>query len=89
MEFVPLIAVGVSSFVAIGIAAWNRGKSSDDHVWEAIEKLNDNKVNRDDCRSFKTRIGSESDEHREHISEVKEDISEIKEGIAFLKGKME
>lgn len=45
-------------------------------------------VMKDDCRSFRTRIGKESDEHREHIAEVKDCLSDIKADLGFIKGKV-
>ena len=48
----------------------------------------DNKVNADECKSFKTRIGKESDEHRQNISDIKNGISTIKADIGYIKGKI-
>ena len=56
-------------------------------TWPEVERRLDSKVNGNECHSFKTRIGKESDEHRKNIADIKEDISEIKEGVAYLKGK--
>lgn len=88
MEYLPLIAVGISSFVAISISMANRksqtGDKTSDDLWGEMGR----KVDKEFCQSFKTRIGGESDRHQHNIMELKDDISEIKEGVAFLKGKM-
>lgn len=44
-------------------------------------------VLKDDCKSFRSRIGKESDDHQKCIMDLKNDITEIKEGVAYLKGK--
>ena len=54
---------------------------------DTLRKILDTKVNVEDCRSFRTRIGKESDAHGTGLQCVREDITEIKEGIAYLRGK--
>ena len=56
--------------------------------WGDINTKLDKKVNGEDCRSFKTRIGKESDEHRQNISDIKEGIGAIKADIGYIKGKI-
>ncbi len=56
-------------------------------TWSNLRKELDKKVNGEECKEFRARIGKESDEHRANITIIKNDISEIKGGVAYLKGK--
>ena len=47
-----------------------------------------NKVTKEECKSFKTRIGKESDEHRQNIFDIKDGITTIKSDIGYIKGKI-
>ena len=69
--------------VMILIALYQRKNTVSDRIWRKLEE----KVDKEGCVSFRTRIGTESDEHRKNIECVKQDISEIKAGIAYLKGR--
>lgn len=73
----------IGVLVMISIALYQRRNSLSDKIWSKL----DLKVDKENCQSFRTRIGKESDDHRIHIDGMKQDITEIKEGIAYLKGK--
>ena len=83
-DFIPLITTAIMGAVAIGIALWNRRESVADQWWEEL----DEKMDKENCTGFRTRLGLESDEHRRNITHLAKDISEIKEGVAYLKGKL-
>ena len=80
-EVLPLIAVTISSLVAIGIALWSRGSS---RSYSDVKHLRENKVDVSDCterhghlQNFKIRIGQESDKHRRSINR-------LEKGMIFL-----
>lgn len=70
------------SIITIGvpILTYTLHKKSNDG--ETLKKLLDSKVDKEICKSFKSRIGKESDEH-------KRDIDNLEVSVAYIKGKME
>lgn len=57
-------------------------------TWKDFNKQLEKKSNKEDCSSFKKRIGLETDINTKDIDIIKTGISEIKEGVAFIKGKV-
>ena len=82
----PEIQILISSLgvlAMIGIAVYKRKNTSTDKILDKIAE----KMDTQDCKDFRTRIGTESMGHTRHIQCVKEDISEIKAGIAYIEGR--
>jgi len=88
--------LAVAAFVALwttGFALWARGRDrqsqEEDKEGSELEMELKGKVDKEDCLSFRRRIGKESDDHREHINDLKDDISDIKENVGWIRGKLE
>ena len=77
----PFIVMVIMSGITIGLAKWTRGTGKTD---KELERLEECKVDVSDCverhghiQNFKTRIGKESDDHRNSITK-------LEKGMIFL-----
>ena len=62
-------AIMVAGFgITILITLFKRSEKSDDSIRMELR----DKVDKDECHSFKKRIGAESDKHEENISDIKQ-----------------
>jgi len=83
----PIVVALFMAMVAILVPFMTFHLNKKSNGEDTMRKILDSKVNVIDCRSFKTRIGKESDQHSLGLHGVRADITEIKEGIAYLRGK--
>jgi len=89
-----LLELGAAIFISyyvikelFGIIKSKKFNSNGISPKEIRDKL-ETKRSKENCRSFRTRIGKESEEHRTNISDMKNVLSEIKENVGFIRGKM-
>ena len=70
IEYIPRIVMGI---IAISIAVYNRKN-------QTLDK----KVDKENCDSFRRRIGKESDEHEKNIIDLKNGQTKIQKCLIFL-----
>jgi len=87
--YIAIIPAFIASGINIVLVFYNVWYNKKNNSKVALDELINNKVNKEDCKSFKTRIGKESDSHNEEINELKECLSDIKENVAYIRGRME
>lgn len=75
--FVIMLCMGIISFA---LTVYNNAQHKKNSSAETIKDGLECKVDKDDCHSFRRRIGKESDDNRE-------DIQKLQQGLAFLVGR--